>query len=83
MMHELLSGRDGRSRGERIVTLLCVSMSLFHMYTAGIGLLETAVQRAVHLGFAMTLVFLLHPFSKPKGVRAPDLLFAALSVVCT
>lgn len=58
-------------------------MSLFHMYTAGIGLLETAVQRAVHLGFAMTLVFLLHPFSKSKGVRATDLLFAALSVICT
>ena len=46
---------------------LCVAMSLFHLYTAGIGLLQTPVQRAVHVGFVLVLVFLLYPLK--RGIR--------------
>ena len=41
-----------------------IAMSLFHLYTAGIGLLPTSIHRAVHLMFAIVAVFLLYPASK-------------------
>ena len=39
----------------------CAAMSCFHLYTAGIGLLPTSIQRAAHLMFAIVAVFLLYP----------------------
>ncbi|HOO63353.1 MAG TPA: TRAP transporter fused permease subunit, partial [Synergistaceae bacterium] len=41
-----------------------IAMSLFHLYTSGIGLLPTSIHRAVHLMFAIVAVFLLYPASK-------------------
>jgi TRAP transporter 4TM/12TM fusion protein len=41
-----------------------IAMSLFHLYTAGIGLLPTSIHRAVHFMFAIVAVFLLYPASK-------------------
>ena len=41
--------------------LLCLVMSLFHLYTAGIGLLQQPVQRSVHVGFTLAIIFLLYP----------------------
>ena len=46
---------------------LCVAMSLFHLYTAGIGLLQTPVQRAIHVGFVLVLVFLTYPLRGRGG----------------
>ena len=42
-----------------LVTAVAVSMSLFHLYTAGFGLLLAIKQGAVHLAFTLALVFLL------------------------
>lgn len=47
-----------------LVTVIAVSMSLFHMYTAGFGLLLAIKQGAVHLAFTLGLVFLLYPVSQ-------------------
>ncbi len=46
-----------------IITVIAVSMSLFHLYTSGFGLLLAMKQRAIHLAFVLVLVFLLYPFS--------------------
>lgn len=46
-----------------LITVLAVSMSLFHLYTSGFGLLLAMKQRAIHLAFVLVLVFLLYPFS--------------------
>lgn len=44
-----------------LITVIAVSMSVFHFYTSGFGLMLAIKQRAVHLAFVMTLVFLLYP----------------------
>lgn len=47
-----------------VVSVWLIAMSLFHLYTAGIGLLPTSIHRAVHLTFAIVAVFLLYPGRK-------------------
>ncbi len=67
----------------KIVTIIAITMSLFHLYTAGLGVLEAIKQRSVHLTFVLVLVFLLYPANKksPKNqVTAFDVMLAALSI---
>ena len=40
----------------KITVVLCVILSLFHVYTAGFGLLNEVVHRTVHLSFVLGLV---------------------------
>jgi len=49
-----------------IVVIIGLSMSLFHLYTAGFGLLEAILQRSIHLSFALSLSFLLYPAKRGK-----------------
>ncbi len=46
------------------VSAIAIAMSLFHYYTAAMGVLVAMQQRSVHLMFAMVLAFLLWPASK-------------------
>lgn len=64
-----------------LITILAVSMSAFHFYTSGFGLLLALQQRAVHLAFVMALVFLLYPAkqSSPKD-KIPLMDFALAAV---
>ena len=48
---------------------LAVAFSLFQLYTALFGVLDAHIQRAVHLSFALVLVFLLVPVRKQAGRR--------------
>jgi len=52
----------------KIVILLTVGVSLFHLYTAATGVLEPRLQRGFHLLFLIPLAFLLFPLTK----RSPD-----------
>ncbi|MUV37191.1 Ribose-phosphate diphosphokinase [Lentibacillus sp. JNUCC-1] len=64
-----------------IILITAVSMSLFHLYTAGIEMLPRMKQNAVHLGFALTLTFLIFPIKKGLGQKKIpwyDLILAAL-----
>ncbi|MDM7947553.1 MAG: TRAP transporter fused permease subunit [Oceanibaculum nanhaiense] len=56
---------------------------LFHVVTAGIGTLPNYQQRAIHLGGALALVFLLYPGARRDSSlrRFGDLILATLSVV--
>ncbi len=74
------------------VTALLITLSAFHYYTAGFGLLREATHRGVHLAFVLGLIFLVFAFNKKEGVqRVPswhhplglplyDWLFALLAV---
>lgn len=62
-----------------IVWIICIIWSLFQLYTAGIGLLQQPVQRAVHVGFALTVTFLIFP-AKHRIFRFADLLLIAGSI---
>lgn len=52
-----------------LVTILGVSLSLFHVYTAGFGLLNEIAHRSVHLAFVLGLIFLVFP--SPKHTHRP------------
>lgn len=61
---------------EGLIWVICIIWSLFQLYTAGIGLLQQPVQRAVHVGFALCVAFLLFP-AKHKALRFTDVLLIA------
>jgi TRAP transporter 4TM/12TM fusion protein len=54
-----------------IVSILLVSLSIFHYYTAGFGLLRESTHRGVHLAFVLSLIFLVFGFSKRSYQREP------------
>ncbi len=58
-----------------VVSGLLVTLSLFHYYTAGFGLLREATHRGVHLAFVLSLIFLVFGFSKSHYQRAPKSTF--------
>ena len=60
---------NGTSQTKRlyiVTTLLCALWVAFQLYTASVGVLPALAQRAIHLVFALTVLFLLYPF---KGKR--------------
>ncbi len=62
------------------------SASLFHLYTAGYGVLEPRIQRSMHLLFLVPLIFLVFPFNRRSPTGRPsglDWLWAALSAVAS
>jgi len=64
------------------VTLIAVSMSLYHMYVAAFGPPEAVIFRGIHLMFALTLVYILYPL-RPGGAaawRTVDAAFLALGL---
>lgn len=50
-----------------IISIIAISMSIFHFYTGGFGLWLALKQRALHLAFTLALIFLLYPTTK-KGI---------------
>lgn len=50
----------------KFVSALAITFSVFQLYTATFGVLDAQLQRAVHLGFGMALVFLLYPLPKSR-----------------
>jgi TRAP transporter 4TM/12TM fusion protein len=70
-----------------IVFVGLLSFSLFQLYTAIFGVFTAQIQRSIHLGFALALIFLLFPASKKKRASGKwqvawyDVILAILSVV--
>ncbi|MCP4718403.1 MAG: TRAP transporter permease [Desulfobacteraceae bacterium] len=50
----------------KITGVLCIVLSLFHVYTAGFGLLNEVTHRTVHLTLVLGLVFLVFPRKRPE-----------------
>lgn len=48
----------------KIVSAIAITFSVFQLYTATFGVLDAQLQRAVHLGFGLALVYLLYPSRK-------------------
>jgi len=67
----------------KVSILAAIILSLFHLYTAGFGILTSMQQKTFHLGFILFLVFLLIPAtSKAPKDRVPwyDVIFAILAL---
>lgn len=66
------------------ITWIAVAMSVFHLLTAGLFPMVTAKHRALHLAFALVLIFLMYPARKKSNPDQPtffDYLFASLSAM--
>ena len=78
--------RDLGSIFRKIVFIGLLAFSLFQLYTAIFGQYTAYVQRSIHLGFALSLIFILFPakkrLKKEKRGKVPfyDLILALLSV---
>ncbi len=69
-----------------IIAVLAISLSLFHLYTSGFGLLLALKQRAFHLLLIIPLAFLLYPFKNKDEKGKPtisDIILALLGVTVT
>jgi TRAP transporter 4TM/12TM fusion protein len=75
--------RRFRGFGKWVVALLAISFSLFQLYTAAFGVLDAHLQRAVHLAFAMSLVFLLYPSRKSWSREHLHWIDGVLAVIAT
>nr|WP_295973780.1 TRAP transporter permease [uncultured Bacillus sp.] len=69
-----------------MVTIGLLAFSLFQIYTSVFGVLTAQLQRSIHLGFALALIFLLFPAGRKKpakenGLAWYDIILAVLSVV--
>lgn len=61
-------------------TIIAVSMSIFHLWSAGIKMLPTSQHKAIHLAFAMLLTFIVYPARSEDKNNLPiyDVIFALL-----
>jgi TRAP transporter 4TM/12TM fusion protein len=67
-----------------VVFVLLIAFSIFQIYTGMFGQYTAYIQRTVHLGFALTLIFLIFPARRgaPKGkVSWYDYILAVLSII--
>ncbi len=65
----------------KIVAAIAIAFSIFQLYTAIFGVFDAQLQRGVHLGFGLALVFLLYPTCKSWSrhkLHPFDLLLAVL-----
>ena len=68
----------------KVVAIIAILMSLFHLYTAGFGTLLSVKQRSLHVIFAYTLGFLIYPATKKSNKTKASILdygFVALNLI--
>ena len=70
----------------KIVAAIAITWSLFQLWYASpfpfmfnIGMFKGLPARAIHLGFALTLAFLIFPISKKKKISAFDVLISMVA----
>ena len=73
----------------KIVTAIAITWSLFQLWYASpfpfwfnIGMFKGLPARAIHLGFALLLAFLIFPLFKSKKISIIDILISLLGAFC-
>ena len=68
--------------GRRLITLIAVAMSVFHLWVAFVGPPDAYVMRGSHLAFALAMAFLIMPGRNGRAERLGiwDLLLVAAAV---
>ena len=56
--------REPKGIANWIIILLALALASFHVYTGMMGIMESRIQRGVHLLFVVPLAFLLYPATK-------------------
>lgn len=66
---------------QKIMSVIAVIMSIFHMITAGISSLPSMEQRCIHIGFALVLIFIQSYLNDKKWViRTVSVIFMLMSL---
>lgn len=67
------------------IAALCICFSLFQLYTGFFGVMDAMLQRAVHLSFGLSLVYLLCPVKRSwirsGRIHPLDLCLAIISII--
>jgi TRAP transporter 4TM/12TM fusion protein len=58
-------------RAAWLVAALLFTLSCFHYYTAGFGLLPEVIHRGIHVAFVLGLIFLVFPARRNNSARLP------------
>jgi len=73
----------------KIVSSIAIIWTLFQLWYASpfpfwfdFGMFKGLPARAIHLGFALTLVFLIYPFSKGKKISIIDIVISLVGAFC-
>ena len=73
----------------KVVATIAIIWSLFQLWYASpfpfmfnIGMFKGLPARAIHLGFALTLAFLIYPISKAKKISIFDILISFIGAFC-
>ena len=73
----------------KIVATIAIIWSLFQLWYASpfpfwfnIGMFKGLPARAIHLGFALLLAFLIFPFSRSKKISIIDILISLIAAFC-
>lgn len=61
--------KDQSALWRAVIYVIALTLSLFHLYTAIFGTLQTQQQRTFHLAFGLGLIFLLYPAQRPNLPR--------------
>lgn len=64
----------------KLIFIICIALSLFHLYTAWNGPLVTLMHRAVHTSVVMLLVFLLYPANGKSDKTKPTIIDIILGI---
>jgi len=59
--------RNLKGLAARVALAMCIVLALFHIYTAGFGVLQEWKHRCFHLSFVLSLIYLVYPTRKVKG----------------
>lgn len=67
-----------------VVAIIGISLTFFHLYTAYVGPYRSMIQGAIHVGAALSLIFLLYPAKRSllnkSGVAWYDVILALLAL---
>jgi TRAP transporter 4TM/12TM fusion protein len=73
----------------KTVSSIAIIWTLFQLWYASpfpfwfdIGMFKGLPARAIHLGFALTLVFLIYPYSKGKKISIIDIVISLIAAFC-
>ena len=73
----------------KIVAAIAIIWSLFQLWYASpfpfwfnFGMFKGLPARAIHLGFALLLAFLIFPFSRSKNISIVDILISIIGTFC-
>ena len=67
----------------KVIIGMCLILSIFHIYTAGFGVLQEYEHRAFHLSFVLSLIFLVYNIRKKEMSRGKSLFYSTIyAIIC-